>query len=71
MKEKFLVKEKTTKRQNDKTTKRQNDITTKRQNDKQAGFWGRLWIGKLTVATFFFQISQHSVTSAVTRSYGK
>ena len=31
MKEKFLVKEKTTKRQNDKTTKRQNDKTTNKR----------------------------------------
>jgi len=37
MKEKFLVKEKTTKRQNDKTTKRHNDKTTKRQT---SGFLG-------------------------------
>jgi len=31
MKEKFLIKDKTTKRQNDKTTKRQNDKTTNKR----------------------------------------
>jgi len=37
MKEKFLIKDKTTKRHNDKTTKRHNDKTTKRQT---SGFLG-------------------------------